>query len=81
MKRGLISLVLILVAGAASAETPPTKIDSEATAKAAIQAKGYKAVSSLRMGADGTWSGSAMRENQQVAVTVDAEGQVTQAQR
>jgi len=92
MKRSLLALALIAAAGAAGAQTeaPSTlkmpevatksKIDTEATAKAALEAHGYKSISSLRMGADGKWSGSAMKGSQQVAVSVDAEGNVSSPQ-
>lgn len=53
------------------------RISSEASAKAALEAEGYKSVGSLRMGADGKWSGSAMRGDKQVAVSVDANGNVS----
>jgi hypothetical protein len=50
------------------------RISSEPAAKAILEADGYKSIGSLRMGADGKWSGSAMRGDKQVAVSVDANG-------
>jgi hypothetical protein len=88
MKRSLLTLALIAAAGAVSAQTattpsdPPkageaTRISTEAAAKAALEAEGYKSIGSLRMGADGKWSGSAMRGDKQIAVSVDASGNVS----
>jgi hypothetical protein len=54
-----------------------SSIKTEADARAAIERDGYKSISNLRMGADGKWSGSAMRDNQQIAVSVDATGKVS----
>jgi len=80
MKRSLLTLALIVAAGVAGAQTvtpPASKISTEAEAKSALEAGGYKSVSSLRLHADGKWSGSAMRGNQQIAVSVDADGNVS----
>ena len=77
MKRSLLALALIMVAIAAGAQTPPTKISTAAEANAALEADGYKSVSWLRLNADGKWTGSAMRGNQQMAVSVDADGKVS----
>jgi hypothetical protein len=77
MKRSLLALALIMAAIAAVAQTPPAKISTEAEAKAALEADGYKSVSWLRLNADGKWTGSAMRGNQQTAVSVDADGKVS----
>ena len=83
MRRSLSIIAVIMAAasaGAASAQSADKsatiRITTETDAKAAIEANGYKSVSNLRMGADGKWSGSAMRDNQQVAVSVDADGTV-----
>ena len=92
MKRSLLTLALITAAAAVSAQTvtspsvtapdlatkpADTRISTEAAAKTALEAAGYKSIGSLRMGADGKWSGSAMRGDKQVAVSVDATGNVS----
>jgi hypothetical protein len=79
MKRSLLALALIAAAGVAGAQTVTpinSRISSETAAKAALEADGYSSIGSLRIGADGKWSGSAMRGNKQVAVSVDADGKV-----
>ena len=91
MKRSLLTLALITTTGAVGAQTmtPPSatppdvaskpanaRISSEAAAKAALESDGYKSIGSLRIGADGKWSGSAMRGDKQVSVSVDANGNV-----
>ena len=92
MKRSLLALALLTAAGGADAQiatSPPvatpdvasrpvdTRISTEAAAKAALRAEGYSSIGSLRIGADGKWSGSAMRGDKQVAVSVDAQGNVS----
>ena len=48
----------------------------ENSAKAAIEADGYKGVKVLRKAADGRWYAEAMRGNTKVLLTVDADGSV-----
>src|SRR5262245_54777641 len=48
----------------------------ENSAKAAIEADGYKGVKVLRKAADGRWYAEAMRGNTKVLLTVDANGSV-----
>jgi hypothetical protein len=55
----------------------PTRAGSQAAAKAAIETDGYRQVSDLAQGSDGTWYGKAMRGNTQVSVRVDARGNVS----
>ena len=50
---------------------------SEADARAAIEADGYKRVRVVSKGADGTWQAQAFRGATEVAVRVDARGNVT----
>jgi hypothetical protein len=63
---------------------PQDKTDSSApnasvsSAKAMIEADGYKNVSGLVKAPDGTWAGMALRGATQVAVRVDASGSVSQ---
>jgi hypothetical protein len=45
-------------------------------AKAAIEADGYKGVTALRKGENGTWRAKAMRGKTEVMLTVDASGSV-----
>jgi hypothetical protein len=49
----------------------------ERAAKAAIEADGYKRVSVLGKGADGTWRAKAYRGATDVRLTVDAAGRVS----
>lgn len=49
---------------------------SEAKAKAAIEADGYKGVTMVRKGDNGTWRAKAMRGKTEVMLTVDASGAV-----
>ena len=46
-------------------------------AKSAIEFDGYKSVKALTMGADGLWHGRAMRGATEIAVSVDAAGNVS----
>lgn len=50
---------------------------SEADARAAIEADGYKRVRVTSKGADGTWQARAFRGATEIAVRVDAQGNVT----
>jgi len=60
---------------------PPDKSEgrsiSATTAKAMIEADGYKSVSALVRTADGAWAGSALRGVIEVAIRVDAKGNVS----
>jgi hypothetical protein len=60
------------------AATEPTdkRVTSGATAKAKIEADGYKNVRSLVQAPDGGWRGLAMRGAVEIAISVDAEGRV-----
>jgi hypothetical protein len=49
----------------------------ENTARAAIEADGYKGVKVLRKGVNGVWHASALRGKTTVMLTVDANGSVT----
>lgn len=51
--------------------------DSADAAKASIESDGYRRVSGLVRGTDGVWRGRAMRGATEVAVSVDALGNVT----
>jgi hypothetical protein len=50
---------------------------SDAAAKAAIEADGYKRVTGLAKGPDGKWRGRALRGTTEVAVSVDTTGSVS----
>jgi hypothetical protein len=60
------------------AVTEPTnkRVTSDATAKAMIEADGYKNVRSLVQAPDGAWRGLAMRGAAEIAISVDAKGRV-----
>jgi hypothetical protein len=56
---------------------PTTKpIAGEAAAKAALEAKGYTKVKQLKRDNAGNWSGTAMRNNSEVAVVLDKTGNI-----
>jgi hypothetical protein len=62
-------------------KTPPagaTTSTSSAAAKAQIEASGYTGVKALKRGEDGSWQARAMKNNVEVAVSVDGRGNVTQ---
>ncbi len=52
------------------------KVASDATARAMIEADGYKNVRSLVKAPDGAWRGLAMRGSVEIAIRVDADGRV-----
>ncbi|MCA0249036.1 MAG: PepSY domain-containing protein [Proteobacteria bacterium] len=57
--------------------TPATKpVAGEAAAKAALEAKGYTGVKKLKRDNAGNWSGTAMKNNAEVAVMVDSTGKI-----
>lgn len=60
-----------------SAEPTAADTSGENTARAAIEADGYKGVKVLRKGADGVWHASALRGKTTVMLTVDSSGSVT----
>jgi putative membrane protein len=67
---------------AAPATPPATQMQqssplaTEGLAKSKIEASGYTDVKDLTKNADGTWSAKAMKDNQEIAVSVDAQGNV-----
>ena len=56
---------------------PATRQFSEADARAAIEADGYKRPRIVNKGADGTWQARALRGTVEVSLRVDAQGNVT----
>lgn len=65
-------------------KTPPagaTTSTSAAAAKAQIEASGYSDVKALKRTNDGSWEARAMKNNVEVAVSVDGRGNVTQMSR
>ena len=50
---------------------------TETTAKAAIEADGYKGVHALALGSDGTWKAIALRGQTEVSLRVDPTGSVS----
>jgi len=61
----------------ALAVQPPAKSGDDAQAKKAIEFDGYKNVRGLTKGADGMWRGRAMRGHTEIAISVDANGNVS----
>ena len=65
-------------------KTPPagaTSSTSANAAKAQIEASGYNGVKALKRQEDGSWQARAMKNNVEVAVSVDGRGNVTQMSR
>jgi hypothetical protein len=60
-----------------AADTVPLGNMSEAAAKAAIEADGYKGVRALARGSDGLWKASALRGQTEVLLSVDPTGSVS----
>jgi hypothetical protein len=56
--------------------TTPNATAGEAAAKSQLEAKGYSGVKQLTRDTAGNWSGKAMRNNVEIAVTLDAAGNV-----
>ncbi|MBI3199849.1 MAG: PepSY domain-containing protein [Rhodospirillales bacterium] len=68
----------------AQPKTPPagaTTSTSANAAKAQIEASGYTGVKALKRQEDGSWQARAMKNNVEVAVSVDGRGNVTQMSR
>jgi hypothetical protein len=61
-----------------SALNPSTTTAAEAAARSKIEAAGYSSVKGLTMAPDGTWKGIGMRNNVEVAVSIDSSGRVAQ---
>ena len=55
---------------------PSTTTAAEAAARSKIEAAGYSGVKGLTRAPDGTWRGIGMRNNVEVAVSIDASGRV-----
>ena len=55
----------------------PAGTDSEAAARAAIEADGYRRVTGLKKTFDGLWHGKALRGQTEIGVSVDARGNVS----
>jgi hypothetical protein len=64
-----------------AAPAAPTTATTATTAKAQIEASGYTDVKSLQRKEDGSWQARAMKNNTEVAVSVDPRGNVTQVSR
>jgi hypothetical protein len=56
--------------------SPPTTTAAEAAARSKIEAEGYSSVKGLTLAPDGTWKGIAMKNNVEVAVSIDSAGRV-----
>jgi len=56
--------------------TSPNATAAEAAAKAQLEAKGYNGIKLLTRDTAGNWTGKAMRNNVEVAVTLDTKGNV-----
>jgi len=61
-----------------AAPTAPGSASTATTAKAQIEASGFSDVKNLRRKDDGSWQARAMKNNTEVAVSVDPKGNVTQ---
>lgn len=93
MKRTLLTLALVSIAGIASAQTSvdtnlapgqnpkgtvmnPNTTSAEAAVKSKLEAAGYTGVHDLKRNTDGTWSGRAMRNNLDIAVMLEVDGNI-----
>jgi len=56
--------------------TSPNATAGEAIAKSQLEAKGYNGIKLLTRDNAGNWTGKAMRNNVEVAVTLDPEGNI-----
>ena len=56
--------------------TSPNATAAEAAVKAQLQERGYSGVRTLTRDTAGNWSAKAMRNNVEVAVTIDAAGNI-----
>lgn len=56
--------------------TSPNATAAEAAVKSKLQEKGYTGVRSLTRDSAGNWTGKAMRNNAEVAVTIDPAGNI-----
>jgi hypothetical protein len=57
--------------------SPTSPLASEGLAKSKLEASGYSGIKDLRESPDGTWTGKAMKDSREMAVSVDAQGNVT----
>jgi hypothetical protein len=76
-QRASLVTVAPLDARAYEAEGQTQDALNRTAAKSAIEADGYKGVTVLGKGADGTWRAKAYRGNTEVQVTVDGTGRVS----
>jgi hypothetical protein len=61
-----------------TAPMAPTTAATATTAKAQIEASGYTNVKNLQRKEDGSWQARAIKNNTEVAISVDPKGTVTQ---
>jgi hypothetical protein len=66
-----------LILSPSAADTAPPGNMTEAAAKAAIEADGYKGVRALARGSDGVWKASALRGQTEVQLSVGPTGSVS----
>jgi hypothetical protein len=59
------------------ATSPTSPLATEGHAKSKLEGSGYSGIKDLKMNTDGTWSGKAMKDNREMAVSIDAQGNVT----
>ena len=71
-----VSDVSVAVAPTDAGARPRDDVDSKA-ARLAIEADGYKSVTGLSRGSDGSWRAKAYRGTTAVQLTVNAAGQVS----
>jgi hypothetical protein len=67
----------VATAAASNVDTVISAKMTETTAKAAIEADGYRGVHAMARGSDGTWRALAMRGGTEVSLTVEAAGSVS----
>lgn len=62
--------------GGAAGVTTTGPLATETLAKTKLEASGYTGVKDLKKNADGSWSAKAMKDNKEMAVSIDAKGNV-----
>jgi hypothetical protein len=72
-----LALMLVGVAGAATAQTKPATTPGSASAKTQLQTLHYGNVRDLRRGPDGQWTGRATQNGVEKQVTISPKGVVT----
>jgi hypothetical protein len=77
MKRTLLALALVTIAGAASAQDVEPRQPAAQSARHDIERAGYRDVRGLAQDSQGVWHGRALRGNTEVQLLVHPDGNVS----